>query len=88
MYNIEYDKLGAYIGRKATKYFGRYYSEDIADYEYEVINANKIYNEVEDYYKCSIELAEVGKPPLIIEYYCKYTFDENDNIVDINYMII
>lgn len=87
MYNIDYDKLGEYIGNKATKYFGRFYSKDIADYENEIINANEIYNEVEDYYKCSIELAEVGKPPLIIEYYCRYTFDDNDNIVDTKYFV-
>lgn len=87
MYNIDYDKLGVYIGRKATEYFNRYYSENIADYEDEIINANELYDEVKDCYKCSIELAEVGKPPLIIEYYCRYTFDDNDNIVDIKYFI-
>ena len=61
MYKIDYEKLGIYIGKKATEYFGRFYSKDIADYENEIVNANEIYNEINDYYKCSIELAEVGK---------------------------
>ena len=87
MYNIGNDKLGEYIGKKATKYFGRFYSKDIADYENEIINANEIYNEVEDYYKCSIELAEVGKAPLIIEYYYRCILDNNENIIDIIYYI-
>ena len=87
MSHIDYDTLGVYIGRKATEYYNRYYSENIADYEDEIINANELYDEVKDCYKCSIELAEVGKPPLIIEYYCRYTFDDNDNIIDIKYFI-
>ena len=61
--------------------------KDIADYENEIVNANKIYNEINDYYKCSIELAEVGKAPLIIEYYYRCILDNNGNIIDIMYYI-
>ena len=87
MYKIDYEKLGIYIGKKATEYFGRFYSKDIADYENEIVNASEIYNEINDYYKCSIELAEVGKAPLIIEYYYRCILDNNGNIIDIIYYI-
>ena len=45
MNNIDYDKLGEYIGNKATEYFNRWYSKDICDYKDEISNANEVYDE-------------------------------------------
>ena len=87
MYNINYDKLGEYIGKRATEYFNRWYSKDTCDYKDEISNANEVYDEDLDMFICSIELAEVGKPPLIIEYYYEYITDDKDKVIDTKYFI-
>ena len=87
MKKISYEELGKYIGKKASKYFDRYYSDNIYDYSSEISNCNSEYDGVNDCYNCSIELAEVGKSPLIIEFVCRYIYNKNENIVDTIYYI-
>lgn len=38
MKKISYEELGKYIGKKASKYFDRYYSDNIYDYISEIID--------------------------------------------------
>lgn len=87
MEKISYVDLGKYIGKKANDYFDRWYSSDVYDYENEIANCNENYNEEENLYYCNIEIAEVGKAPLIINYYCRYVYDNIGNVVDTIYYI-
>ena len=81
MKKIKFNELGEYISKKASEYFNRWYSPLIDDYlddvkmEFDHEEEPKIY-----WYKYWIELTEVGKIPLIIEWYTKKTELENENI--------
>lgn len=71
-----------------AKIYNELYDIDYVDYrdmrEY-LTNANEDYIEEKDLYYCTIELYRVGKVPEVYKFYTKYIYDNNDNIIDIQY---
>ena len=71
-----------------AKIYNELYDIDYVDFrdmrEY-LTNANEDYIEEKDLYYCTIELYRVGKTPEIYKFYKKYIYDNNDNIIDIQY---
>lgn len=71
-----------------AKIYNELYDIDYVDYrdmkEY-LTKANEDYIEEKDLYYCTIELYRVGKVPETYQFYIKYIYDNNDNIIDIQY---
>ena len=71
-----------------AKIYNELYDIDYVDFrdmrEY-LTKTNEDYIESEDLYYCTIELCRVGKTPEIYKFYTKYIYDNNDNIIDIQY---
>ena len=92
MKKVSYEELGENLGKFFSKKFNRFYSEDIADWEDDIVrsenNAYKEYNEEkkEEIYYIKIEVSEKQK----IEYFEfieKYKYNENDELLSIEYYI-
>ena len=81
---IKYKELGSYFKEKAEKEFNCWYSSNTNNY---LADIREEYNEKEDIYNCHVELCKTGHPPLIIEFYKRYIFDENNNIIDEEFLI-
>lgn len=92
MKKVSYEELGKNLGKFFSKKFNGFYSENIMDWEDDIIrsenNAYKEYNEEEkeEIYHIKLEISEKQK----IEYFEfieKYKYDENDDILNIEYYI-
>ncbi len=79
MKKINYEEIGEYIGKKASEYFGRLYSDKIEDYfdDLKITTEGTEYledGEIVEINLNHIELYEVGKVPLIIEWHEKFYY--------------
>lgn len=88
MKKVKFEELGKIIKKEAEKEFGGWYSDNIRDY---MDDMNEEF--IEDLgdnkakYKQYIEIAKVGKTPLIIEWEVVYTYDNDDMIENEEYYI-
>ena len=88
--NISYEEIGKHIGKVATEYFGCYYSDNIKDYEEDIkVQYENTYHtssgKIIEENNCYIELCEVGKAPLIIEWKEYFYFLNEKDYEDMNY---
>lgn len=79
MKKISYENLGKYFAEKASKEFGDWFSDDTNDWLEDIRQAesNSNYNEIEDFYNCNLEVTKTGFQPLLINFYIKYSTDNN-----------
>ena len=87
---VSYEEIGKIIGKKASDYFGRRYSDNIKDYEEDIRieYADTYYKdngEIVEQDRCYIELCEVGKIPLIIEWFEYLYFASAEHYEYMNY---
>lgn len=92
MKKISYEELGKELGKYFSKKFDRYYSENIIDWEDDILrsenNANVEYDEEnkEETYYIKVEVSENQK----IEYFEfveKIKYNNNDEIINQEYYI-
>lgn len=86
MKNISYEDLKKYVAKEYSKYNDLDFEVSGKDIENLIINANEQYYN-NGFYECHIELSKAGKIPYIIYFYIKYIYDEQDNIINIEYYI-
>lgn len=65
---ISYEELGKYVGKRASEYFDRWYSDKFIDY-IDDTRFNTITDD--DFEEYTLEIAEVGKQPLLLTFYLK-----------------
>lgn len=89
---VSLEEICDYINEECYKEFKReyYYNVDILIDETE--NAEFMYKIEDDAYtyfitKCHIEVSEVGKRPLILEWYMVEKLDDDENILNMWYFI-
>ena len=88
--SVSYEEIWKNIGKMASEYFGRKYSDNIKDYEKDInIKYINTYHEddgeIIEQNECYVELCEVGKAPLIIKWNEYLYFASADHYEDMNY---
>lgn len=92
MKKISYEKLGEELGKYFSKKFDRYYSENIKDWEDNILesenNANVEYDEEnkEETYYIKVEVSE-NKKIEYFEFIEKIKYSDNDEIIHQAYYI-